>query len=241
MDKEELLYLYFSDGLKPSQKVLFDELLENDTVFKEQFDFEKNIKKVIDFEEDDKLKNKLNQFEQEISATKPEQNSGFNWRVAASIIILLGSGWFSYNTFFTTNYEELYNTNYQEYPNTEFAITRSDTLNSIERKAFVAYEAQDYENAVKFFEKLSNNSQKPYLNFYRAQAYLKAGSIDNAKILFSTIIKDNLKFVAESHWYLAMIALKEKDKKAAKKQLNLLVTNYTYNKAKAITLLKKLK
>ncbi|WP_299891991.1 tetratricopeptide repeat protein [uncultured Lacinutrix sp.] len=241
MTNEDLLYGFFSNSLTETEEKQLFELLKTDANFKKQFEFENNLKQVIKHDESIKLKEKLKAFEAEIAPTNEQKNkSGFNWRIAASIVILLGASWFGYQSFFGVNYGDLYEANYQEYPNTEFAITRSDTVNSLERKAFVAYEAQDYESAVKLFENLPSNLQKPYINFYKAQAYLKIDSIDKAKTLFSFIINENTQFVAESHWYMAMIALKEKDKDKAKKYLRVLTENYDYNKAKAEMLLKKL-
>ena len=44
MDKELLLYHYFSDQLTDDEQLLFDELLEKDPEFKAQFEFETSIK-----------------------------------------------------------------------------------------------------------------------------------------------------------------------------------------------------
>jgi len=241
MTNEDLLYRFFSNSLTKAEEKQFNELLETDPDFKAQFEFEKNLKRAIKHKESKDLKAKLIGFEKEIKAKGVTNTpSSFNWRIAASIVILLGASWFGYQSFFGVNYGNLYDANYEEYPNTEFAITRSDTIDSPERKAFVAYEAQDYENAVKLFEGLPANLNKPYHDFYKAQSYLKIENISIAKALFKNVINDNLQFAAESHWYIAMIALKEKDKETTKKYLRLLNENYNYNKSKAEALLKEL-
>ncbi|QCX39721.1 tetratricopeptide repeat protein [Aureibaculum algae] len=240
MDKEALLTRYFSDSLTAEELQLFNQLLENDTKFKEQFEFEKDLKRAIKEKERIQLKAKLQDFETELKHKSTPKNSNYKaWAIAASIAILLSVGWFGYDNFFKVNYNELYSENFQQYPNTSYSITRGDIDNTIERQAFVAYETGNYQTAVDNFEKL-DSSTKDYIDFYKAQAYLKLNTTDTAKPLFKKVISDNVEFVAESHWYLALIAIKEKDKQSAISYLEKLITDYNFNKEKAKELLDKL-
>ena len=143
--------------------------------------------------------------------------------------------------FFGTNYSSLYNASFQEYPNTVYIITRSDADNSLEREAFVAYESGNYEVAIDKFNEIAENDKKEYFNFYKAQAYLSIENTEEAKTLFKAIIANNETFKAESHWYLALIAIKNKNKEEAITYLNSLVTNDNFNKDKALALLDELK
>jgi len=241
MDKEVLLYNYFSNNLTDEEQQLFDQLLENDADFKKQFVFEKDLKRAIKEKEKSQLKAKLQDFETEIKQkSKPQKSKSKAWAVAASIAILLSAGWFGYENFFKLDYNELYSDNFQQYPNTSYTITRSDTDDSIERQAFVAYETGNYQTAIDHFEKLES-TKKNYIYFYKAQSYLKLDKTDKAKILFKKVITDNNQFVAESHWYLALIAIKEKDKQNTVSYLEQLIANYNFNKEKAEALLNKLK
>ncbi|WP_044403171.1 tol-pal system YbgF family protein [Lacinutrix sp. Hel_I_90] len=242
MTNEDLLYHYFSNTLTEAQRLEFNKRLETNTEFNAEFEFESNLKRAIKHETNASLKTKLKGFESTVKAKdKSRKVSVFNWKIAASMVFLLGSSWFAYTTFFGVDYNDLYAANFQEYPNTEYAITRSDSMDSPERKAFVAYEAGDYENAVKAFERINTAHKKAYHQFYIAQAYLKLGKADKAKALLKAIVSENEKFSGESQWYLALIALKEKDKVEAIKQLSKLTENYGYNKSKAETLLNQLR
>lgn len=238
MNNQELLYHYFSNSLTPEQESVFKKLLETDAEFKAEFEFEKGLQKAIKSHETDRLKAMLNEVETKINK---RHNTVFNYRnlaIAASIAILFG--WFGYNTFFSTNYSSLYEDNFTEYPNTVYTITRSDDANSIEREAFVAYETKNYQTAIEKFEALSADKTKDYLNFYKAQAYLGMDNIQEAKGLFQQVVAKNESFVAEATWYLALIAIKEKDKSLAVSYLEHLMANYSYNKDKAQALLKEL-
>lgn len=239
MTNQDLLYSYFSNSLTAEQEVLFQKLLETDPTFKAEFEQEFNLKKAIQSFESEKLKAKLQGFEREITSKK---TPNFNYRylaVAASIVLLLG--WFGYNSFFGTNYSNLYADNFNEYPNTVYTITRGDDENTIEREAFVAYETKNYQVAIEKFDAISDVSEKKYIPFYKAQAYLAMENTTNAKTLFTEVVKNNTEFIAESTWYLALIAIKEENKVEAKMYLEKLIANYNYNTAKAERLLEKLK
>ena len=235
MNKDELLYLYFSNSLTPSQEDLFNNLLESDAEFKAQFEFENNLKQVIKAEETDALKAKLKSFENTISNTTETSNPWFNWRIAASIVLFLGAGWFGYDALFGVNYDKLYHTNYKNYPNTVYTITRGDDNNSLEREAFVAYETEDYKLALEKFNAIT--TQQPYFNFYKAQSYLGLNNLDEAKTLFEKEILSESKFKAEAHWYLALINLKQENKAEAVKYLKALITKYNFKKDEAKALL----
>jgi len=239
MDKEQLLYLYFSNTLTPEQEQTFNNLLKTDSEFKAQFEFENNIKQVIKAEQSEILKSKLQGFEKKIKTEQNNAKSWFNWRIAASIVFFLAAGWFGYDAFFGVNYEDLYASNYKNYPNTVYTITRGEDTSSLEREAFVAYETEDYNLAIQKFNKIEN--KQPYFNFYKANSYLGLGELDKAKDLFKIETEaDEAEFKAEAKWYLALINLKQHNKTEATKYLETLIANYNYKKEEAKTLLESL-
>ena len=139
MDKETLLYRYFSNELTIEQKSRFEELLRTDTDFKMEFEFEQNLKRAIKSQENGKLKNKLVGFEKEIIlgktsdlkedikvrdiVTNAPKTATPRWRnlsLAASVVLMIGLGWLGYRSFSATDYEGLYELNHQTYPNTVF-------------------------------------------------------------------------------------------------------------------------
>ncbi|WGD35252.1 hypothetical protein [Olleya sp. YS] len=235
MNKDELLYLYFSNSLTPSQEELFNELLKSDAEFKAQFEFENNLKQVIKAEKSEALKAKLQDFEVNIADSEQTSSSWFNWRIAASVVLFLGAGWFGYDALFGVNYNALYDENFTNYPNTVYTITRGEDTTSQERDAFVAYETQDYKTALETFNTIEE--EQPYFNFYKAQAHLGLDQLDEAKILFKAEIDNEKTFIAEAHWYLALINLKQENETEAIKHLKTLITKYNFKKEDAKALL----
>ena len=70
MKNFELIDLYFDNSLSPKEQLLFNDLLQNDLDFKNEFIFRKDLKKVIAVSQQEDLKASLGQFENKI-----QQNS----------------------------------------------------------------------------------------------------------------------------------------------------------------------
>jgi len=244
MDKELLLYNYFSNHLTEDEEKLFNEFLDSDPEFRTKFEFENDLKRVIKDDQNQVLKAKLIGFEKEIATeapvAKPQSSTIRKWSIAASVALLMGLGWIGYNSLLKTDYENLYAANFQEYPNTVYTITRGDNNASVEREAFVAYESGNYKEAILNFEKVQQEESKGYLDFYKAQAYLNLGDNTAAIPLFKGIQSGESDFNEEANWYLALAYLKQKDKEKAISVLRHHIEKYNYNKEKAVTLLDQL-
>ncbi|MBM1105703.1 hypothetical protein JQC67_06065 [Aurantibacter crassamenti] len=243
MDKDQLLLNYFSKDLTPEQEQLFNELLATDAEFKAQFNFEKNLQVVIRDKEASALKSKLVGFEKDITEDVPVRTLRPNyqkWAMAASIALLIAMGWLGYNNFSGPNYGKLYESNFSEYPNTVYAITRGESVESIERNAFSAYESGDYKTAIENFNKIPETDRKDYYDFYLGLSHMNLEQQVESKTFLNSVISSDTEFTPEAHWYLALISIKEKDKENAKQHLKILTSEYDYQKEKALVLLQEL-
>ena len=243
MDKQLLLYNYFSNQLTVEQEELFEDLLKTDTDFKQQFDFEKDLKQVIRNKETKDLKRKLAGFEKNISKDTPvrelPRTDYRKWAMAASVALLIGLGWLGYNNFSGSDYGNLYDENFQQYPNTVYAITRGDNDdNSLERKAFVAYETDENVSAIEFFEELKTTENSENVTFYLAQSYLKNEQPKKAIVFFEEVVSGKGEFAPQALWYAALSYLKTDQKENAMQVLKDLVADGRYKKAEASAILK---
>lgn len=237
MDKEELLENHFLGKLNTEEQKYFDSLIENDVEFKKEYDFHLNLKKAIQNSERSVLKGKLKSYEEGMRKKGNKTSLRTLLAIAASVILLISVGWFGYENMFGSNYSALYDDNYSQYPNTVINITRGEgDAETLERKAFIAYESGDLDAAINYFNQLQEVKGLDYLNFYLGQAYLKQGKSEEALIYFKKSITEEQNFKAESHWYIALAYLKKKDETQAKSYLEKLVDEYEYmnNEAKAL-------
>ncbi len=244
MDKEQLLYRYFSNTLTPEQEQRLKDLLASDRTFKQQFDFERDLKRVIREKENTSLKVKLSGFEKDISKDVPVRTLPHTkyrkWAMAASIALIIGLGWIGYNNFAGPDYNALYQENFQNYPNTVYTISRSDSDETLERDAFVAYESGDFKKAADNLKTISKGNPNDYLDFYLGMSYLNLNQFKEAKTYFSNTIKAKSEFADEAYWYSALIALREKDTERAKEYLLKLTATNGYNQERAEQLLAEL-
>lgn len=237
MDKEELLENHFLGKLTAKEQEYFNSLIEGDAEFKHEYNFQLNLKEAIQNSERSILKSKLKGYEEGIHKKRSKTSLRTILSIAASIMLFIGVGWFGYENLFGSDYSSLFADNYTQYPNTVVNITRGEGGNeTLERKAFVAYESGDLDSAINYFNTLNKGGNLDYLNFYLAQAYLKQDKLDEAITYFNKSIAEEQNFKAESHWYISLAYLKKNDETQSKLYLEKLINEYEYmnNEAKAL-------
>ncbi|GAB1858219.1 hypothetical protein MHTCC0001_30560 [Flavobacteriaceae bacterium MHTCC 0001] len=238
MTKDKLIDKFFAQTLNDEEQILFDELIVNDKSFLEELNFLKNLKRVAEVEDDNTAKAMVAEFEAEYQS-KP---SRFNFKpllVAASIALLIGITYFSTPSQIDT--EALFNENFEPYRNVVHPIVRSNDQQDLETQAFNYYEKGEYQKALQLFEQLYNKTKTPHYLFYKANALLKLNRPKDAIVELNAHLKTKDTLTEKTHWYLAMAYLKLDDKASAKKNLEQVVLQNTYNVKKAKHLLNTLK
>jgi len=240
MERDTLLEKYMLGELSKEERQEFDTLLENDPEFKEEFEFQTDVKRAVTAEEDEDFMKMLSDFDAEAIDEKPRTKTfPTKWLVAASIALLAA---FTY--FFTSNHsistQELYAQNFEPYRNVVHPIVRGEEGADLKSKAFSAYQTGDYEKALTLLTELSATDKEPYNLFYRANALIQLNRAEKAIPLLQEHIglKDELS--EKSTWYLAMAYLQLDDKENAKKMLKLVVKEGAYKVEEAQQLLEEL-
>ncbi|WP_191860797.1 tetratricopeptide repeat protein [Hanstruepera ponticola] len=232
MNKEELIAKYIRNELSESEIKEIEELLDSDTHFKEQFEFETQIQKAIYRREHNKNKQFLKDIESKVSS----KNSKTNWFLIAASIILLASLGFYWKQY-TTSPERLFSNYYSKASNTSHPITRNQNDTDELTKAFIAYEREVYDQAQKLFNNLYKTSNNSELLFYEGICYLEIGQIDNAIKTFLKHQKFKDKLLGKSKWYLALAYLKNNNQIEAQNILEKITSsssNYNFEKAKEL-------
>ena len=175
-------------------------------------EFDKNLKKAITAEERKIQKEYLRSIETSLNISKKK----FNWRIAATITIIIGlSGYFLLFNKSLSN-DELFSTYFSPYENVVAPIVRDQITLSKKAQAFRLYEQEDYIKAIDGFNELTalDSIDVSTINFYKANAYLELKKYENAKDFFSQA-SQNKEWKNESFWYLALISIKLNDKDSA--------------------------
>lgn len=210
MDKEQLLERYFENQLSQEEAILFQNFLETDPSFAEEFAFQKSVKQAITLNERAELKQKLQSFE------TPKNNKKWlsKWSVAASIAVVLGAGYWFMNQ--SPNHIELYEDYYQSYPNVVAPTVRGENSEDIESEAFYEYDNGNYEKSLVLFSKIYETDKDDYALFYKALSQMELQKTTEAIATFKQFdLGKNNAFTHFVKWYLALAYLKENQKEQA--------------------------
>jgi len=241
MTNETLIEKYFSKRLTTDESLEFQKLYDTNPNFKQEVDFLKTVRTVTETEDDAQFKKQLESYESEyIPEEKSTTKTWLKPLIAAAGLILI---MFSINFFMTSNSneEKLFSTYFEPSKNVTSPIVRSADHETILNNAFIAYDEQNYKQAIALFESSYQTSKQSELLFYEGNSLLALGDTNLAIEKFKEHLKYSDILTHRSHWYLALAYLKIKQTDKAKHELNaLLDSGETFKKAEATSLLKKL-
>lgn len=213
-ERFELIDRYFENALSPKERLEFNDLLQNDENFRSEFLFHKDLKKAIVSHQNEELKETLGQFESKINKSSRFSMVPGKWLAAASLAILLSVGsWMVKNYVFPSS-ERIFQTYYEPYPNTVVPIVRGDELHTIEYRAFLAYEAQEYHKAINLFNSVDNGEEK-YIQFYKALCLLSVNKTEEAIAILTPLIEStpgtlqNMDCRQKATWFVGLAYLKQ--------------------------------
>jgi hypothetical protein len=155
----------------------------------------------------------------------PLYRSYVYWAAAAVLILIVGSVLLLRPT--PTETLALYETYYKPYPDVFNPSVRgesSTSTTSTREKAFAAYRAGRYEEALQLFHALTgdNRQEQDNIRLYLGNCYLALDSLDAAGKAFLSIGADS-HIASQAKWYLAMTYLKAGTADRAKSVLHTLV------------------
>lgn len=229
MNKIDLINKYFSNSLNPKEQLKFNELLRSDEKFKKEFDFQKDLQKVIYRNQRSDLKKVLQNFEQDKPVGKLF-NLSKKWLVAASILFIVGLGFIFLKSNYYPSQDKLFVQNYQPYRNIVQPVARGDHSKTIEYSAFVAYENGDYHKAINLFNSVPNSNSE-YIQFYKSMCYMSLNRSSDAIILLKQITDSDDNFNSEnnfkelSNWYLALAYLNIGEIERANEQFSIIAND----------------
>lgn len=245
MERETLLEKYLQDKLTETGWQEFDALLNSDPDFKEEVDFQMDVKRAVTAEEDESFMDILSDFESEAQTTEPKTvqlepskstKLPIKWMVAASVAVLAGIAYF-FSANQAADPQDLFAANFKPYRNVTHPITRGAEATDTKTKAFLAYSKGNYENAIPLFDELYASSKEPFYLFYKANALIQVRKAEEAVPLLLEHLKTQDSLTDKTNWYLAMAYLQLQDTEKAKVALRKVVEISGYKNEEAKQLL----
>lgn len=228
MENLDLIDRYFENTLSPKEQIIFNDLLLNDLEFKNEFQFQKDLKKVIAAQQQEDLKSNLVDIEGRGTPNSRLMPIPKKWMIAASVVILMSFGtWGAKNLFFPSN-ESIYADHFEVSRNVIHPVVRGESIHTIEYRAFVAYEAGNYHKAINLFNSVKN-PEEAYVDFYKGVSYLALDKPYEAIDLLLPISKMNMLqgksagFENKARWYLSLAYIHIGDDQSAKIELKELI------------------
>jgi len=247
MNNFNLIDKFFSDTLNDKESALFNKLLQEDPEFKEEFRFQKNLKKALQLNKRESLKATLQGFEKDLEKKKKIFTLR-TWLVAASVIILLGIGSLIFNIYGNDDPNKIYAEYFEPYRNIIHPVERGESNESIEAKAFQAYENGEYYKALNLFNSIKNLEEKDVncIEFFKGVSLMALDkneeAIDILLPIASEIEEGDYHLSQKATWYLALAYLNANKIEKAKSKLYIISHDdaFTFKKEEATEILKKL-
>jgi tetratricopeptide (TPR) repeat protein len=239
--QEDLIEKYIQNRLSPEEALMVDELLQNDVNFEKELTLQANLKKAIKKDDDDQFRNLISEIESKAKIENPQTKRSYvKWLAAASIVVLLGLGYF-FTMDQTVSNNELFASYFEPYRNVIQPLERGSERQDEKTLAFLAYEKGDYEKAIQLFTDLYNVTKESYYLFYKANALLKLEKANEAVPILLEHLKTKDTLTEKTTWYLALAYLKLNDKSNARITLKKVIADGTYKTLEAQKLLKAFK
>ncbi len=242
MKSQELISKYIQNRLTQEEQIEFDKLVETDEDFRKELEFHENLKKVAAHKDDENFRDFISHLETNGPAIKEKNNRTTKMLyVAASVIILLGLGYFFSIKKGNTN-EKLFSTYFEPYRNIKQPVVRGEDSDDLTQIAFNAYENAKFEKALELFNKVLETKQDDTIEFYKANVLLTLDDPNKAILILEKNLNSTVPFGEKKYWYLSLSYLKVSDFQKCKENLKLLleIPDSEYKKEEAKELLKKL-
>jgi len=239
----ELIQGYIEGNLAPSQKSEVDYRLKEEIGFQQLYSEYALLAHGIRFAH---LSQKLEQLRSLEAGLPPVEAKQVLLRQywmpisAAASVLLAAVLWFTLASDPRPLNQELYAAYFEPFDSPGSGLTRStDNEKSIRAKAYMAYDAGNYEEASIFLEEALKEKDDAIMHLCLGSSLLKLGKHEEAERVFQHVVESHGDLVTQAEWYLALTYLYQGKIERTKATLWEISKSSTYGKD-ARELLKKL-
>ena len=223
-----LIERYLRKELGADERKKVEERLQSDASFQQKMRWHEDFMDVVREDRNKEIKSFLKEVEEEknylgIKDTNSKENTKIvqlKWIRWAAAVMVLGIVTWGVWIQFSFNPQKLYAAHFSTYPNDLVRVERSSAETDPLQRAFVAYQDQKFDSAIKQFDELLVSSSSDSLLFFKAVALLSKGDTELATNIFEDLnTKEDWQYTEAVRWYLALSYLKFGQTKNAKSLL----------------------
>ena len=232
---------YLANTLSQEDVLTFEKELSTNPELQQEVEKHKALHDILSDQDTLDFKEKLVRISRDIDTEKTSTSTGIfssYWKVAATIIVLLGIGSFMWYSSTTRNKtQDLYGAYYEPFPVED--MVRGDSITGVQH-IMKYYTSGSYDSVVVALEKYPDLEKQQELQLYLGNSYLNTDQEKKAIAQFKEVENKGTYYEA-AQWYLSLTYLKlNKPKKATALLKEIIAYNGAYQD-KAMRLLKALK
>lgn len=200
----EKIEAYLSQSLPKDELLKFEAEIAKNIELQNEIEKHKSLHEVLGDKDTLAFKEKLTDISKKIKEEKTTSSFfSAKWKVAATIIVVVGIGSFLWYTSTVQNKAlDLYASYYEPFPVED--VTRGES-NTKFKQVIKNYNNQEYSEVIIALENIAN--LKDEFTLYLGNSYIKTDQEQKAIVQFEKIQK-NSKYYENSRWYLALTNLK---------------------------------
>jgi len=215
---------YLAEELSNDEVIAFEKEMAMDTELKEEVDKHRDLHRVLQDTDTLRFREKLQKISAELKEeelAKKNTTSYFSYfKIAASVIVIIGAGTLLWNNFNTKNaFSDLYLSYYEPYPVED--ITRGETTSNLS-VVMNNYTKGDYDRVIPELQEIPPSSISEQLRLYLGNSYLNTNNEREALKQFE-IISDTGKYYEDATWYRALTYLKLGENKESSEVLEKII------------------
>lgn len=238
-EKYELFDGYLQDELSVAARTDFENQLSADNKLKEEFELFKAIsghleQQFADASEREALSATLKGLSDQSMQQQETKVIRFKpWKYAVAASVLLLAGLFVFNEFSNPAYEDFASIQ-------SISLVERGETNVALAQAEKAFNAQEYEQAVSYFDQvLAADADNTEVRLFKGIALLQLDRYVEAETIFEAIANGNSALMHEAQWQWALSKLKQEDYEACEELLKKVPEDTPFHE-KAKKLLRKL-
>jgi len=213
--------------LNEKDQAMFDHNLQEDSYFREEYEFHIDLTKALHYQDHSDFKKILHTIEATRATSTDKRTSTWQFWAAAAAFLFI-TGFIVVTQLWSTSPSDLVAVYFEPQTNIHNPITRSGVNSDLQTEAFLAYDSQEWDKASVLFDSLARIEPKSAFDLYRANLLMLQKKYDSAIPILEQFNKSDDPYSDRALWYLALSHLGLGNKESTLQYLDLLIQNQSH-------------